>query len=80
MRRKLSMNADVASTKGQYMKELNMLPNNATIKQFRREVLHQTTVHEGVKNILAGNATIQQVQREILFNITAQYIKKSSKP
>ena len=65
--------------KGQYMKESNILVENATINQPQREVWLDTKgEYMKESNILVGNVTIKQLQRVVLLNTRGECLKESN--
>ena len=65
------------NTKGQYMKESNILVSNATIKQYQKKVLLNTKAqYMKESNSPPGSATIKQQQKEIWLNTKGQYMKE----
>ena len=57
------------NTKEQYMKESDILADNATIKQLQKGILLNTKQqYMKDSNIPAGNATIKQLPRAILLH------------
>ena len=66
-----SLRGVLLNTKGQYMKESNILVGNVIIKQQQKKILLNT---EGVVN----NATIEQHQKEILLDTKGQYMTESN--
>ena len=70
----------ISRTKGQYMRESNILAGYATMKQqLQREILCGFKVHYiKESNNHSGNATVKQIQQEILCFIKRQYMKESN--
>ena len=62
----LSSNEVLLNTKGQYMKESNILEANATIKQQQKELLLNTKgLYMKESNIVVDNVTIKQLQSNL---------------
>ena len=69
------------NTKGQYMKESNILVNNANIKQHQKEIMLNTKGQYMKKsNFLVSNAAIKQQQEKVLLNTKGWNINESNIP
>ena len=59
------------------MKESNILPSNAAIKQHQKVILlHTKGQYMKESNTLAGNTTIKQQQRAVLLNTKGWHMKE----